>query len=115
MDAAGMDIEAHCYSHMDLRNRTTNYLVWQVLGAKEAIEARTNKPVRFFCYPSGKHDQHVIDVLQATGYWAAVTTVEGVEQRSNALFELPRIRVRGSYDLEALVGQMQYLMSTVTP
>jgi peptidoglycan/xylan/chitin deacetylase (PgdA/CDA1 family) len=109
MDAAGMDMEAHCYSHMDLRKRSVDYLVWQVLGAKEAIEARTGKAVRFFCYPSGRYDARVSEVLHSAGYWGAVTLIEGVEQRSDRLFELQRIRVRGWYSVTALSREIEYL------
>jgi len=107
MSAAGMEMQAHCYSHMDLRGRSVDYLVWQVLGAKEAIEARTHVPVRFFCYPSGKYDGRVMQVLHSAGYWAAVTLIEGVEQRSTAPFELQRIRVRGGYDTETIASYVE--------
>ncbi len=107
MHAAGMDMQAHCYSHVDLRNRSIDYLVWQVLGSKEAIEARTGAPVRFFCYPSGKYDARVIEVLHSAGYWGAVTLIEGAEHRSDALFELQRIRVRGAYDTATLVRRLE--------
>lgn len=109
MDAAGMAIEAHGYSHMDLRRRSVDYLVWQVLGAKEAIEARTGKPVRFFCYPSGKYDARVMQVLHSADYWGAVTLIEGVRQQSEHMFELQRIRVRGWYDVATLAREMEYL------
>lgn len=106
MHAAGMDMQAHCYSHVDLRARSVAYLVWQVLGAKEAIEARTGAAVRFFCYPSGKYDARVIEVLHSAGYWGAVTLIEGAEQSSSSLFELQRIRVRGAYDTATLARRL---------
>lgn len=110
MSAAGMEMQAHCYSHVDLRDRSVDYLVWQVLGAKEAIEARTHVPVRFFCYPSGKYDGRVMQVLHSAGYWAAVTLLEGVEQRSTDPFEMQRIRVRGGYDVETIARYVDRLV-----
>jgi len=102
MDAAGMDIEAHGYTHVDLRGKSADYLIWQILGAKEAIEARTHKAVRFFCYPAGGHDEQVARILHSAHYWGAVTSVYGVQQCSEHMFELQRIRVRGTYDAEGL-------------
>lgn len=102
MYAAGMEIGAHCYTHVDLRDRTVDFLVWQVLGSQEAIEARTLEPVRFFCYPSGQYDQQVIDVLHSAHYWAAVTVEQGVEQDSEHPFELQRLRIHGDTDADDL-------------
>lgn len=97
MSLAGMDMEAHGRSHADLRTKKADGLAWQIRGSREDIEARTHKPVRFFCYPSGKYNKWVTEVMRLEGYWGAVTTKAGVKQRSDQPYELMRIRVRG-YD-----------------
>jgi peptidoglycan/xylan/chitin deacetylase (PgdA/CDA1 family) len=102
MAAAGMDIEAHGYTHPDLRDSDMDDLIFQVLRPKEAIEARTSKMVRFFCYPAGHYDERVIRVLRSANYWGALTLISGVEQRSDNTFEWERIRVRGRYDVQDL-------------
>jgi peptidoglycan/xylan/chitin deacetylase (PgdA/CDA1 family) len=99
MHTNGMEIGSHTYTHPSLKGKSFDYIVWQVLGSKEAIEARTQEPVRFFSYPSGQYDQQVIDVLRSAGYWGAVTVEAGSLQSSERPFELKRIRVRGSYNL----------------
>lgn len=111
MAQAGMSIEAHGYTHMDLRGKPVDYIIWQVLGSKEAIESRTGKTVRFFCYPSGQYDEPVVRVLRSAHYWGAVTVKTGVEQRSGHLFELERLRIRGGYDLAAFVNLLQTFMA----
>jgi len=111
MDAAGMDMEAHSYTHPDLRNQSVDYLVWQILGPKEAIEARTHKPVCFFAYPSGKYDQQVIKVLRSANYWGAVTLHAGAEHRSDGMFDLTRIRVRGQDDASGLAATIGWFMN----
>jgi len=100
LHAGGMEIGSHSYTHPSLSGQTFDYVVWQALGSKEAIEARTNEPVRFFSYPSGQYDELVMQVLRSAGYWAAVTVEPGSLQSSERTFELRRVRVRGSYDLE---------------
>ncbi|MDH4208441.1 MAG: polysaccharide deacetylase family protein, partial [Anaerolineae bacterium] len=77
LHAGGMEIGSHSYTHPGLEGKTFDYVVWQVLGSKEAIEARTREPVRFFSYPSGQYDQLVVDVLRSAGYWTAVTVKPG--------------------------------------
>ncbi|MHB1295438.1 MAG: polysaccharide deacetylase family protein [Anaerolineae bacterium] len=112
MSAAGMDIEPHGYTHASLRNCSVDYLIWQTLGPKQAIEERTGKTVRMFCYPSGDYDRRTIQVLQSAGYWAAVTTAFGVEHRSDALFALDRVRVRGRYGAAELAEIIAYAMNS---
>ena len=111
MHQAGMAMEAHGRTHPDLRGRDVDYLVWQVLGAKEAIEARTGEPVRFFCYPSGKYDDQVIRVLHSAHYWGAVTVNAGVEHSSERMFELSRVRVPGDLTAAGLAATLNGYMN----
>ena len=102
MHAAGMDMEPHGYRHYDLRGKDTDFLVYEIVGAKEAIEARTGETARFFCYPAGSYDEQTIAVLRSAHFWAAVTTAQGATHSSDKLFELARIRVRGRHSVEDL-------------
>ncbi|MEN6479615.1 MAG: polysaccharide deacetylase family protein [Anaerolineales bacterium] len=102
MHEAGMEIGSHSYEHVDLAGRSEEYLVYQLLGSREAIEQRIGEPVRFFSYPSGNYDALTMRMLRETQYWAAVSVAQGATQRSDALYELERIRVRGSYDAAKL-------------
>ena len=94
MHQAGMDIQSHSRSHPDLRWQSEEELLWQIRGSREAIEARMDQEVRFFCYPSGRYDANAVQALKDYGYWAAVTTEYGATNSSEALFTLKRIRVR---------------------
>jgi len=96
MSTAGMEIGAHGYTHLDLRGQSVDYIIWQAVGSREAIEARLQQPVRFFSYPSGGYDEQVINVLRSANFWGAVTTEAGTKQSSRRPFALRRIRVRSS-------------------
>lgn len=109
MHEAGMDIASHTFTHPDLRNQTVDYLVWQILGSKEAIEARTGEPVRFFCYPVGLYDAQVIEVLKALNFWGAVVTSQGLDHTNDDLFTLQRVRVHGNYGAWELALALEYL------
>jgi len=100
MHEAGMDFGAHTYRHLDLRARDVDFLVYEIVGSKEAIEARIKEPVRYFVYPAGKYDQLVIDVLASANFWGALTTRHGFEHTHATRLEMPRIRMRGSDTLE---------------
>ena len=107
MHKAGMEFGSHSYRHPDLRNRDIDFLVYEILGSKEAIEERVGEPVRFFAYPSGRYDDLTIRVLDSANFWAAVTTQWGAEHAYGDRFEMPRIRVRGNDAAEDLAEKLK--------
>ena len=109
MAAAGMSMQAHGRDHYDLTNRDYDFLVYQILGAKEAIQAHSNQAVQFFCYPSGRYDDEVLAVVEAAGYLGAVTTEWGATQRLDNRFTWPRIRINGTWSLETFAAILEEL------
>ncbi|GEM_PF-305761 len=108
MHRAGMSMQPHGYRHFDLKGKPTDFLVYEIVGAKEAIEARTGEITRFFCYPSGSYDRHTINVLESANFWAAVTTIQGRRQSTEKLLELERLRVRNTTSVEDLATLLNY-------
>lgn len=109
MHAAGMKFEPHSYDHPDMRNRGFDFVVFQVLAPKEAIEARTGETCRFFAYPAGRYDQFIIDVLHSADYWGAVLTEQGATHTGDDLFTLRRVRVHGGEDLDTFIRKLNLL------
>jgi len=109
MADAGMSMQAHGRDHYDLTNRDYDFLVYQILGAKEAVEAHTNQPVRFFCYPSGRYDDDVLAVVESAGYNGAVTTKWGATQRLDNRYTWSRIRINGPWSLETFAAILEEL------
>jgi len=109
MAAAGMDIESHARTHRDLRKRSFQFLVWEILGPIEQITAHTGKRPRFFCYPSGRYDEAVIRVLRSVETWGAVTTEHGyVHTLANAM-TWRRLRVHGPATLEQFARMLEQI------
>lgn len=106
MHNAGMDIQSHSRTHPDLRGLSDEELLWQILGSREALEARLGKQIRFFCYPAGRYDENAIRALQTFGYWAAVTTEYGATHSFEDLYALKRVRIRGSDSLELFIDKV---------
>jgi len=99
MADGGMRIESHARTHRDLRNRSFQFLVWEVLGSIEQIEAYIGRRPRFFCYPAGQFDDAVIRMLKSVDIRGAVTTVHGAQHRLSTAYTWPRIRIRYSATL----------------
>lgn len=102
MAAGGMDFEVHGVDHTTLRGRSRTDLEFQALRSYETIRNLLNYQPRFVSYPAGEYDQQTIEVFQSAGYWAGFTTVQGATHSSDRLFELERVRVRGTTTADEL-------------
>ncbi|HOC20012.1 MAG TPA: polysaccharide deacetylase family protein [Anaerolineae bacterium] len=107
MAEGGMSIQAHGRDHYDLRNRDVDFLVYQILGIKEAVEAHTDQPALFFCYPSGQYDALTLKVVESAGYWGGVTTEWGATQRLDNRYTWPRLRVPGTWPLARFIAMLE--------
>lgn len=99
MSEAGMDMQLHAKEHVDLRRRDYDYLVWEIIGGRQSIEAHTGKPVVFMAYPSGKYDSAVLKFLSDNNFWAAVTTESGKTHTLADRLKWTRLRVAGQLSL----------------
>ncbi len=107
MAEAGMRIESHSKSHPDLTNKPRDFIVYEVLGSIESIEAHTGRRPRFFCYPAGAFDDNLTAMLPELGVWGAVTTQQGTRHYSDMLYTMRRVRISNDTSLAqfaALLG-----------
>lgn len=93
MAAAGMSMESHTKTHIDLRDRDHDRLVYEILGSIESLRAHTGQPTRMFAYPAGRYDENTLAVLGQAGVQIALTTQYGAYHTSDNLLELPRLRI----------------------
>jgi peptidoglycan/xylan/chitin deacetylase (PgdA/CDA1 family) len=106
MSRNGMDIEAHGRTHNDLAISSAEDTTWQVAGSRAILEEKLGQRVRFYCYPSGRYTAQTIAILRDNGYTAAVTIAYGVSHKASGLFELDRIRVRGTDSLDDFAAKV---------
>ena len=107
----GMEIGSHTLDHIDLHGKPRSVQTTEIAGSKAMIEARIGTPVTSFCYPSGRYDAQTISVLRSAGYLAATTEIQGVLQSSSDMYQLRRIRVRGSYSVSDFAYWIKYFAS----
>jgi|GEM_PF-539989 len=100
MSNAGMDMQLHSRAHLDMRNRSYDWLVFQIIGGRQSIEGHTGKPVIFMAYPSGKYDANVQRFLRDTNFWAAVTTAFGGSHVLPNALNWDRVRISGQLRLQ---------------
>ncbi len=115
MSEAGMDIQLHGREHIPLSGRDEAFLFYHIIGGKQSIEAHTGRPVRFFAYPSSDYDAGLLRFLEGYRFWGAVTTAYGADERLENRFVWPRIRIRGTDDVEKLAWKLSLLKTEPDP
>jgi peptidoglycan/xylan/chitin deacetylase (PgdA/CDA1 family) len=108
MAAAGMGFEPHTKNHPDLRQKSKAFLVWEILGCAQTLEARLGRYPRFLAYPSGVYDDRVIEFLHEIHFWGAVTTRFGADHTWEGRFELRRVRISGGDDAAVLAAKLHW-------
>ena len=101
-----MSIQPHGRTHTDLAALSAADATWQIAGSRKILEERLGRPVRFYCYPSGRYTAQTMVVLQASGYEAALTTAYGATHSARNLFELTRVRIRGADSPDQFVAKL---------
>jgi peptidoglycan/xylan/chitin deacetylase (PgdA/CDA1 family) len=94
MAAAGIRMEPHTKTHVDLRERSRDFLIYQILGSQQTLAAHIGYTPRYLAYPGGRYDDEVIQVLQDLHFWGAVSTLGGKWHGYEDRFEWRRLRVR---------------------
>lgn len=87
-----VEIGAHTVHHVALAGKLTPVVQYEVGQSKKQLEGTYHISVVSFAYPGGSFDQRAIDIVRASGYRTAVSTVPGIKQnQTNRLF-LYRLR-----------------------
>jgi peptidoglycan/xylan/chitin deacetylase (PgdA/CDA1 family) len=107
MAAAGQRFGSHSRDHPALAGKSVDYLVWQALGGAEAIQEHLGYYPRWVSYPSGSYDQRVIDVYRSANYWGGLSTRQGATHTLKDIFELRRVRVRGTHSAQDLADLLE--------
>jgi peptidoglycan/xylan/chitin deacetylase (PgdA/CDA1 family) len=106
MANAGMSMESHTKTHADLRDRSYDFLVFEILGSVESLTYHTGIEPRIFAYPVGRYDDNTLKVLDTTNILRAVTTEIGTKHTTDNDMFLPRMRVTNETGIQGL----QYLL-----
>lgn len=77
LDKEGWDIQSHTLTHPDLTTLSPQTLQQELVDSKTTLEKELGKPVHFFAYPSGKHNDAVLKAVKDAGYLMAFSTLKG--------------------------------------
>ena len=98
---AGWEIGAHTRTHPDLRKLHAEAVAQEIIGSREDIEQRLNRPVETFAYPGG-HVSDAATAVVARELTAGCTTVLRRAAGDDPLHLLPRVDMYYLRDLQRL-------------
>jgi peptidoglycan/xylan/chitin deacetylase (PgdA/CDA1 family) len=107
MAQAGIRIEPHSKSHVNLNGRDRDFLIWEMLGSQETVAAHIGYTPRYFAYPGGRYDELAMEVLEDLGFWGSVTTYGGTWHGYMERFEWTRMRVRYTTTMPVFVDILE--------
>jgi len=102
MAQAGMRMEGHTRTHLDLRARDRDFLVFEIVGSLESLYAHTGQEARMFSYPAGRYDDDTLRIMNSSRVLRAVTTQIGAYHTTDNAMELRRLRVHGNLSVAGL-------------
>lgn len=85
--------QIHTSDHVRLGLVTEQTVREQILGSKEMLEAHTDVPCRYLCYPSGSFSVRAAEIAKECGIEAAVTTMPGANRPGDDPMALRRVNV----------------------
>ena len=106
LEANGIEIGAHTYSHLDLTKVSPDELHRQLVDSEGDFLAQLGHPVVDFCYPAGRFNAGVVAAVQAAGYQTATTTDPGTQHALGDRFTWSRVRVSGGEPLDQFVANL---------
>lgn len=114
IDAAGIEIGAHTYSHVDLTQSGVD-LNLQLVQSKAQLEGMVGHPVVDFCYPSGRFNPSIVSAVRAAGYESATTTVEGSAHSFDDRYQWTRVRMSPDVSIAAFAAALANHENGVAP
>jgi peptidoglycan/xylan/chitin deacetylase (PgdA/CDA1 family) len=107
MAEAGMSMESHTKTHRELTDRDYEFLVYELLGSLQSLQAHIGQAPHMFSYPVGRYDDTTLGVLGQLPVWRAVTTERGTLHTTDNRLEVPRVRINGDTGVSALASLLE--------
>jgi peptidoglycan/xylan/chitin deacetylase (PgdA/CDA1 family) len=93
-------------NHLNLTNISEENLFEELASSKTKLEEVIGKPVESFCYPAGEYNQHIVELVENTGYKTATTTKAGLASTKDSKTELKRIRINHDDTLKTFISKL---------
>ena len=100
MNSTGLvSFQAHSVYHAHLSSVSYDQMSYEVGESKKTLQEKLGTPVNFVAYPYGASNDEVINAVKSAGYVGALGTWTSNIQSEGTIYNMPRTRVGGSWDL----------------
>lgn len=89
----GMDIGAHTMSHPDLTMISQQSAKKEIRDCKLKLEKTFNTQINDFCYPFGRFNKEITNLVEESGYLSATSMKRGKINSGTNSFTMPRVPV----------------------
>ena len=89
----GMDIGGHTKTHVDLTKISLENARKEINDCKLNLEENFKTQITDFCYPFGKFNELISNLVKESGYLSATTMLRGRVNSNSNHYKLPRIPV----------------------
>lgn len=96
MSEAGINMESHTLSHVELAGLSHDELYKQLIGGKLATEWKTLKFVKYMAYPCGNMDVAAMTAVKDCGYEGGFTVRYDLVHPWDDAYEMPRVPIFGN-------------------
>jgi peptidoglycan/xylan/chitin deacetylase (PgdA/CDA1 family) len=104
---AGWEIDAHTFTHPDLRHVDAARLRREVTVSRRWLQRMFLTAVPAFCYPVGLYDARTVSEVRRAGYLLGETEHQGWASPAQGLLTLSRIRVTPTTGVTGLAAWLQ--------
>jgi len=105
MHEYGIDFQVHGFTHRHMDRLNEKELKRELKVAKEVLENKLQKEVRFLAYPYGTYNNLVKRIARECGYCAAFTTWKG---KGKDNFEIKRIGIKYNHSLIKFIRYVEW-------
>jgi|SRR3989344_347218 len=107
LNSSGLvSIQAHSVNHAHLSSLNETEILYELSESKRTLEEKYGTPVNFVAYPFGASNETVLNVAKRAGYIGALGTWSSKIQSEGTLFNMPRIKISGQFDLTTFASKI---------
>ncbi|MDO8488873.1 MAG: polysaccharide deacetylase family protein [Candidatus Omnitrophota bacterium] len=104
---------SHTLDHFYLPEvKSEEELIRQIFGSKISLEEKLGVPINTFCYPAGRFNLHIKDLVAQAGYKYAFATGLGRKYSNQDVYLIERVRVSESDNLFELWAKISGYYNT---
>lgn len=95
----GIEFGAHTRTHPRLPESSEQQARREIVGGREELERRLQRPIRTFAYPFGERNATSEKIVEETGFWGACGVEPGLNTLGTPPYALRRIEIEGTLPL----------------